>query len=336
MCEIVSFLWEFSVHVYSQLWIFLYFVRHYLKLQENSVKLQIFFSALNQTPHQSRLWRPADCCALMLMVRRYKGIIFASMIITNTYKSESSWDLFRSLDQLKIDFVSAWGDFLFVPRGLTPRCPHTITVKVVKLSRVGADGDHHVAGRTRWNRPNWAKAEMIHPRHKVSHYLLLFGLLLILSLMPTLTPRSAREGFSDGPRVTLRVFVLKRWKWGKDKKDPDSNPWLVSTACLKAPALLRGDQSQPTLAHPRVEGGTQRAALLLLCWIIGSSASGGSECRRDAFDNRGRGRGDLHSVSKHNFQDSSSSNTAASSWWEAHCYFNFTLHILDPALRIEA
>lgn len=147
MCEIVSFLWEFSVHVYSQLWIFLYFVRHYLKLQENSVKLQIFFSALNQTPRQSRLWRPADCCALMLMVRRYKCIIFASMIITNTYKSESSWDLFRSLDQLKIDFVSAWGDFLFVPRGLTPRCPLSVQSK------------NTPSPWRWWNCPGWAQTE---------------------------------------------------------------------------------------------------------------------------------------------------------------------------------
>lgn len=147
MREIMSFLWEFSVHVYSQLWNFPYFVWHYLKLQENSVKLQIFFSALNQTPRQSRLWRPADCCALMLMVRRYKGILFASMIITNTYKSESSWDLFRSLDQLKIDFVSAWGDFLFVPRGLTPRCPLSVQLK------------NTPSPWRWWNCPGWAQTE---------------------------------------------------------------------------------------------------------------------------------------------------------------------------------
>lgn len=65
--EIMSFLWDFSVRVYSQLWTFPYFVWHYLKLQENSVKLQIFFSALNQTP--------LNPVSRVCEVHRYKGII---------------------------------------------------------------------------------------------------------------------------------------------------------------------------------------------------------------------------------------------------------------------
>lgn len=50
--------------------------------------------------------------------------------------------------------------------------------------------------------------------------------------MPTLTPRSAREGFSEGPRVTLRVFCVKKGEnEAKTRQIPIQTPgWCLPPA----------------------------------------------------------------------------------------------------------